>query len=735
MNYKYTRKGAIKNWDEGLALGNGEVGAMVWGGWNCINISLDRGDVWDTSFSPEDMPEFTLKTLLECKARGDSQYLSKIFDEPYYLASPTKLPMGRLIIKLVGKHNQRHKRVQTLDFQRAQVDVNVGETSYNIWLHANERVGIIKSQDDIDLSIALPNFGVKGDNPTRPSKGVSNKLRDIQFEAPQYNSKSMSCGKNQYIVQSKLQKINENEGFAIVTVHSAGNSKEYAFYADKIDINTNMDSTSLRLCKALEKGIDVLEESHIDWWKEYWKKSSIHIDNSLLEKGWYFHNYLLGAGSRKGFNPMPLQGLWTADDGVHLPPWKGDYHHDLNTELTYSSYLKANRLQQGESFLDYLVSLESRGKEFSQKFYGVEGHCLPAVMDIKGKALGGWAMYSLSPTNQLWLCQLFERYYAYTGDRKFLEDICYPYIKHSMDTIENLLVEKEGKLVLPFSSSPEIHDNTMRAFLPSDSNYDLSLMRFTAYTLVRLSEELGKETDTNHYRDLLNKLNDLYVDKDGVLLICKGEKLEQSHRHFSNAMAIYPLRLLDPKVPYEKRIIDATINSYLQLGTRNWTGYSFAIFANILIVAGLADEAQRMLEIFHNAFCLPNGLHCNGDYKRKGYSKLHYRPFTLEGNFCAQDALQEMLLYSEGNKIKVFPCVPKSWEFAQFETLRACQGVLVSANLRQGQIQEIVLYATKKAHVIIENDLQGMLMVEGTLCKKSIDLEAGQSLHIFRDNK
>lgn len=171
----------------------------------------------------------------------------------------------------------------------------------------------------------------------------------------------------------------------------------------------------------MQQGYDALFETHKKWWAEYNGKSSVTVPDVYTQNRYNMGNYLLGAASRRGCYPMPLQGLWTACDDKFLPPWKGDYHHDLNTEMTYYSYLKANRLEQGLSFLDYLSSLTERGRAFAKGFYNAEGICLPSVMDIDGYAMGGWAMYSLSPTNQIWLCQGFERYYTYTCDIEFLK--------------------------------------------------------------------------------------------------------------------------------------------------------------------------------------------------------------------------------------------------------------------------------------------------------------------------
>lgn len=125
---------------------------------------------------------------------------------------------------------------------------------------------------------------------------------------------------------------------------------------------------------------------------------------------------------------MPLQGVWTADNDC-LPPWKGDYHHDTNTELSYRSYLKANRLEEGEVFVDYLWKLKPAYEKFAKEFFGVNGLLIPSCSTLDGKAMGGWAQYSLSPTMTIWVAQSFDEYYLYTGDEKFLKERAYPFSK------------------------------------------------------------------------------------------------------------------------------------------------------------------------------------------------------------------------------------------------------------------------------------------------------------------
>ncbi|MGN1202761.1 MAG: glycosyl hydrolase family 95 catalytic domain-containing protein, partial [Eubacterium sp.] len=503
-----------------------------------------------------------------------------------------------------------------------------------------------------------------------------------------------------------IQEISDKSCFGIATaVKKAEKETQMAYYAYRAENAEELKKALIeKVFNAVREGYDILFESHRQWWKKYNGKSSVCVPDDYIANRYNMGNYLLGCASRKGCYPMPLQGLWTACDDKELPPWNGDYHNDLNTQMTYYSYLKANRLEQGECFIDYLVSLTKRAEDFAKGFYNARGICLPSVMDIDGYALGGWAMYALSPTNQLWLCQSFERYYSYTGDKKFLEETAYPYMKQSARFILSILQEdREGFYVLPLSSSPEIHDCTLKAFLTPNSNYDEALMIYLFTALKRLADVLEKQEDKVLWEQALQKLRPLAVNKDKVLKISPDEDLEESHRHQSHAMAIHPLRLLDYNKPEDKEIIDATIEHSVKLGSAKYTGYSIAWLGEFFTVAKNGDEALRHLEIFWKYFCSVNTFHLNGDYNKQGYSSFDYRPFTLEGNFCAQDVLQEMLLFSENGVMEFFPAIPHKWKDMSFCTLRAWGGVLVSAELRNSKFYSAELTAQNNTEFVILN--------------------------------
>lgn len=400
---------------------------------------------------------------------------------------------------------------------------------------------------------------------------------------------------------------------------------------------------------------------------------------------------------------MPLQGVWTADNDC-LPPWKGDYHHDTNTELSYQSYLKANRLEEGEVFVDYLWKLKPAYEKFAKKFFGVNGLLIPSCSTLDGKAMGGWAQYSLSPTMTIWAAQSFDEYYLYTGDEKFLKERAYPFFKETGSAIGALLTEKNGKLYLPLSSSPEIFDNTRKSYLRENSNFDLALLIYLFGTLKGYAEKLGD--DSSEYEEILNKLDDIAISPDGVVMLDKTQKLPETHRHFSHLMCLYPLHLIDYDTEEHKKIYEASIKDLEILGTGYWVGFSFVMSAQIYAMAKNGNASYERLRQFCRGFVGENGFHLNGDFRHFGYTQFHYRPFTLEALFGFCDALHEMLLQDHTGKIELFAAIPQEWKTRTigFKNLRSRGGLIISAKLTNGGLTELSVTAPKMCDININGE-------------------------------
>jgi alpha-L-fucosidase 2 len=398
--------------------------------------------------------------------------------------------------------------------------------------------------------------------------------------------------------------------------------------------------------------------------------------------------------------------VWTCDNG-ELPPWKGDYHNDLNTQMTYLAYPAAGLFEQGMSWLNFNTRLLPQYRSFAKSFYGVDGAVVPGVMTISGKPMGGWGQYSLSPTHSAWVAQAFYLHWRYTRDDTFLREVAYPFCSAVGTALHALLKpDTEGHLRLPLSSSPEIFDNSYKAWLPPNSNYDLALMRFMFAANSEMEHELGPAPGPDRWARALAGLEQLDTDPGtGSLTFARGLPFNTSHRHFSHAMAIHPLGLLTIEGSDEdRRTIAATLDQVEKQGTAAWCGYSFSWFAAMNARAGRADKALEYLKKYERGFIGPNGFHLNGDQSGTGLSGFTYRPFTLEGNFLAMDAIQEMLLQSWGpigqpGTVRVFPATPDAWSDVSFRDLRAEGALRVSADRKAGRTTLVRIAAERTGMV------------------------------------
>lgn len=599
----------IMYWDEALPLGNGDLGCLIWNSSDKLRFSLDKGGIWDCSNPPENQSNFTYNDIKNLVANRKQRQIQKKYDDCYSNPTPTKLPAGKIILDLGIKENI----ISDLNFNTAQAELTIGKISVKSFIHAENNYGLIEiNKTGVNLTIDNPKYGkIKKFSIKFPSKGTVQSLKNLHYPNAEFFNETKDEINYQYFIQPT------NDGFyGIVTAKYEHNNQTLIAYTVGFGKNKDFAEHCKSTVKsAIEKGYNTAYNEHKKWWAEYWSQSSISLPDKSLEKQWYLNNYLLACCSRKHKYPMPLQGVWTADNGS-LPPWKGDYHHDLNTQMSYTSYLKANHLEQGECFIDYLLDMADAGRRFAKSFYHADGLCLPSVMDIEGHALGGWCQYALSPTNQLWLCQIMARYYFFTKDKEYLNKI-YPYMQETGKFLLSILKEKNGIYKLPLSTSPEIHDNTLKAWLTPNSNYDLALMRCFADNMIKLSNEIGNHHESEIWQKHLEKFEQLAVNQNNVLMLSPDESPCCSHRHHSHCMSIYPLRTLEYTKEKNRKIIDSTIKDLEKHGISEWVGYSVVWMAQFYIIQGNGDKASKMLHDFFNYNCTDNGFHVNGDFKRK----------------------------------------------------------------------------------------------------------------------
>ena len=173
-------------------------------------------------------------------------------------------------------------------------------------------------------------------------------------------------------------------------------------------------------------------------------------------------------------------------------------------------------------------------------------------------------------------------------------------------------------------------------------------------------------------------------------------------------MGIYPLNLLHPQnSTHEKQLIADSLHQIDLLGTGEWVGYSFSWYAGLCARIGHGSTTISMLERYLDGFVSPNGFHLNGDFKNLGYSVYKYRPFTLEGNFAAVQAVNEMLLQNIHGVIHIGYALPKGLS-ASFERMRTEGGFLVSAEISEdGMPRNVNIISTAGGLCQISNPWPG----------------------------
>ena len=674
----------VTTWDEALPLGNGLLGALVWGDGKPLRISLDRSDLWDLRPVPEfHAPDYTFATLRQWKEEGRIKDIRRVYEEPYHRPAPTKIPAGRIEITFGDDARFAASRLR---LGTAEATVELGARSASVFVHGTEPVGLLRitGSSAVQFRLMAPPFSGAV---AEPAQGgiTSGELAQLGYPAPAEASGEGWCG----YVQEGV------EGFRFA-VHLAWQPTDSGWEA-AWSVATSRETDDVkalarrRVQQALNRGYRSMMTSHRTWWTAFWERSMIRVPNKIIERQWYLDTYKFGSAARKNTPPISLQAVWTADNRK-LPPWKGDYHHDLNTQLSYWPCYSGNHLEDGLGYLEWLWKTRDTAFAWTKRFYGLPGLNVPMTADLNGNQIGGWVQYTHSATTSAWLAHHFYLHWKYSADRQFLERRAYPYLRSASEFIEAFTAVKDanGKRTHPLSASPEINDNRMEAWFAGITNFDLALERRLLQATAELADELRLASDAARWRRVAGELPEFSLGEDGKLLVAPGAPLPASHRHLSHLMAIHPLGLIDTEDGADaRRTVNASLAELDRLGTGAWCGYSFAWLANMAARAGDGAKAAQALEIFASAFVLRNSFHANGDQSGKGYSKFRYRPFTLEGNFASAAGLQEMLLQSHRGRIEVFPALPDSWKDVEFRSLRAQGAFLVSARKQRGEVRRI----------------------------------------------
>jgi len=687
--YNFSFDSLAKRWDEAIPLGNGWLGVLIWQKGDKLRLSLDRVDLWDDRPMPE-IDRLKFSFVVQQVKKGEYDTVQKLGDVPYEkYPAPTKIPGAAIefdlskLGRVVSNELDLSNGLSVIKFDNGIV--------FNNYIHANEQTGYF-GFENLSIPDVIPELIIPAYNKGTDGKS-SNSVEGYELARLGYKPGTIKKETNSILYH---QPTWNNQYYEVLV-------KWYPLPGNRLIGQWTI--TNNKRAKLRDPNFRLKEPtgwpSHIAWWNDYWSRSSISIPDTLLEKQYYREMYKFACVARPNTPPISLQAIWTADDG-RLPPWKGDFHHDLNTQLSYWPGYTGNHLDLTASYTNWLWKVREVNKKWTTEYFEMDGLNVPGVTTISGKPMGGWIQYSMSPTTSAWLAQHFYWQALYSMDKatakkaeRYLWEV-YLFLNSYLGK------SRRDTAFIPLSSSPEYHDNSIKAWFKQTTNYDRAQMLSIKpyYSDVKEIVE-GRRLPLFDTPDNLDEIKDFDVNETG-LTVAPGQNLESSHRHLSPYMAIYPLCLLDIGNENDKTVIENSIRQIERKGTRQWTGYSFSWMASIYARTRKADSAAKMLRIFASNFCSPNSFHLNGDQRGGEYSDFTYRPFTLEGNFAFAQAIHEMLLQYRNGVVEIFPAVPKAWKDISFKTLRVPGAFLVSADME----------GTVPSAVVIKADHPGVLRLK-----------------------
>jgi alpha-L-fucosidase 2 len=683
------------------------LGALIWEKDGHLRLALDRSDLWDERPVPElQRPEFSFRWVLEHVQGGNYLPVQEMFDVPYDReATPTKLPGAALEIPVSMGSAVVSAELSLADAQATLVWNN--GMRLETFVHATLPQGWFRftnAPPGLRPTIIPPPYSTHSSDSARGMSGPEgNDLRRLGYPSPDVSMGDDSAvytqrcaGGASYQVRLRWKYITATTMLGVWTIATTAPYPLAPTFPEALPAPELKAFTEAFL-------------SHRGWWDRYWSASSLQVPDPVLQRQWYLEQYKFGCTARPNAPPISLQAVWTADNG-RLPPWKGDFHNDLNTQLSYWPCYTANHLEEGSGFLDWLWLCKPVSERYTRTFYGTSGLNVPGVATLNGDPMGGWIQFAFSPTSSCWLAQNFYLHWRFSMDTVFLRTRAYPWLRSVATHIDELAIRSaDGRRQLPLSSSPEINDNRIDAWFHSTTNFDLALILWVYEKAAELARTLGIPEEAARWERIRTEWPGLAIDqKTSAMLVAPAIPLAESHRHFSHLMAIHPLGLLDwERSDNDRKVIAASLSALELSGSSQWCGYSFSWLGNMWARARNGIKAAEALRTFATCFCLPNSFHANGDQSGTGKSNFTYRPFTLEGNFAFAAGLQEMLLQSQNGIVHLFPAIPPAWSSASFSGFRAEGAFLVSAILTHSDIESVHIISERGGTLRLKNPFPG----------------------------
>jgi len=756
LSYK---KWSVK-WTDALPIGNGRMGAMVFGGACEERLQLNEDTLWsgykkdwNNPDAKTHLPE--IRRLLKEERYNEATLLCKKTMGPYTQAY---MPFGDLYIRF--EHDGEisgYRRELDLETGVAQVSYSVNDVSYTREAFCSypdqilalrlcaSKTGMLDFK--VDFTSQLQSWRIVGDGlitlkgiaPEVSEPNYRHKDDPIAFGDPE-NSPALrfqgrvkiSCqGGEMNNADGKLHVSGADSAVLLISL-----ATEYPYLGSSH--KEAEEKMAAKIMQDLEAAASMpyekLFDRHVNDHSALYSRVSLSLggdgrfldmdtddrvrgfdgaDTELVELLFHYGRYLLIASSRPGSKPANLQGIW--NDNVR-PPWSSNYTININTEMNYWPAEICGLQECHEPLLKFLKELSVNGSETAKINYGARGWTAHHNTDLwahsapVGAYGDGNPVWATWPMGGVWLSQHLWEHYSFGMDKVYLRDYAYPIMKEAaLFCLDWLIPDGDGHLVTAPSTSPE---NTFvvdgeTCSVSTASTMDLCLIWDLFTNCIEASDALG--IDEGFRSELAEKRRlflPLQIDGEGRLQEWSRDFIESDrrHRHVSHLFGLYPGRQLT--IDETPSLVEAVRRSLEERGddATGWAiGWRLCLWARLM-------DGDHALKVYHNLLRLVEDSESIKIRHGGVYGNLFdaHPPFQIDGNFAASAGLAEMLLQSHKGYIQLLPAMPENWKDGYFKGLRARGGFELNVNWKNGGLAgaKIISHAGGECRLFTNNKIQ-----------------------------